>query len=328
MDTSPPDADPEAAVRLAGVRLRRRGHALLLAALLVIASAGGALWWVLRPTAPPGPPPIRIQSASEGAILADAPAALTVFRFADNPKVLVLDFPDLHQQGTMLNRVAALIEKAGLPRDRVLADAELAAAIGKSGDTPDTYYYGHDYGAASLARFFALADRDHIALDEEEEWLRRLARQEGWLAPGGVGGLISLPRAGSASDIDARARQVILHHELSHGEYFTSPAYADWVRTFWREGLTDQDRAAFRRFLGGEGYDIGEEDVVINEMQAYLMETRDPRYFSAEALGLPQTRVEQLQAAFLKGMPAGWLRDATLPPGAVLPATAPRRRYF
>jgi hypothetical protein len=300
----------------------------MLAALLLLSGAGGALWWVLRPGTPRRPPPIPIQLAREATILAHTPAALAVFRFADNPKVLVLDFPDLHQQGAMLNRVAALIEKAGAPRDRVLNDAELAATIGKSGDTPDTYYYGHDYGAASLARFFELADRDHIALDKEEEWLRRLARQEGWLAPSAVGGLISLPRTGSASDIDARARQVILHHELSHGEYFTSPAYADWVHRFWREGLTDRDRAAFRRFLGGQGYDIGEEDVMINEMQAYLMETRDPRYFSAEALGLPQARVEQLQAAFLIGMPVGWLRDATLPPGAVLPATAPRRRYF
>jgi hypothetical protein len=294
----------------------------LLAALLGVTGAGGALRWMLRP----GPPAIPIQVGTEAAMFADVPAALSVFRFGDNPRVLVLDFPDLNQQGVMLNRVAALIEKAGPPRERVLTDAELAAAIEKSGDTPDTYYYGHDYSAASLARFFALADRDHLVLNEQEERLRRLARQEGWLAPGAVGGLITLTTVGSAPDIDARARQVILHHELSHGEYFTNATFAAWVHTFWREALTDEDRAAFRRFLGGEGYDIQEEDVMMNEMQAYLMQTRDARYFSAELLGLPEDRVEQLQAAFLKGMPTGWLRDATLPPGAVLPAEGGSRR--
>ena len=55
--------------------------------------------------------------------------SLTVFRFADNPKILVLDFASLHEQGKMLNRVAAFVEKAGLPHDRVLTDAELDAAI-------------------------------------------------------------------------------------------------------------------------------------------------------------------------------------------------------
>ena len=34
-----------------------------------------------------------------------------------------------------------------------------------SGDTPDTFYYGHDYRAEDVVRFFALADRDHVALD-------------------------------------------------------------------------------------------------------------------------------------------------------------------
>ena len=95
-----------------------------------------------------------------------------MFRFAADPRIVVLDFPTLRQQGAMLNRVASLIEKAGLPRDRVLNDAELDAAIRAGGDTLETYYYGHDYPAAALVRFFALADAAHVALDPEEQRLR------------------------------------------------------------------------------------------------------------------------------------------------------------
>ena len=96
----------------------------------------------------------------------------------------MLDFPTLLQQGLMLDRVAALVEKAGLPRDRVLTDTELDAAIRARGDTIATFYYGHDYPAAALARFFTLADRDHVALNGQEQKLRALLRQLGWLAPG------------------------------------------------------------------------------------------------------------------------------------------------
>ena len=82
-----------------------------------------------------------------------------MFRFAANPRILVLDFASLREQGMMLNRVAALVEKAGLPHDRVLTDSELDQAIHAQGDTVETFYYGHDYSAAALVRFFALADR-------------------------------------------------------------------------------------------------------------------------------------------------------------------------
>ena len=56
-----------------------------------------------------------------------------------------------------LDRVAAFVEKANVPHDRLLDDAALNAAITASGDTVASYYYGHDYQAADLAQFFALA---------------------------------------------------------------------------------------------------------------------------------------------------------------------------
>ncbi len=299
---------------------------------MLAASAAGAGWIVLRPPDRAPAPPLLvvpgedIRTGSEAAILANDPEHLTVFRFAPNPGILVLDFPDLAQQGQMLNRVAAFVEKAGLPHDRVLTDAELDAAIRTSGETPSTYYYGHDYRAADLVRFFALADVDGVALTPEEERLRRLLRQVGWTNTNAAGALISIPRTGADPLVDLTARGTILHHELSHGEYFTNRAYAAYVATFWRDEMQDTDRAAFRRFLAADGYDPAIEDLMMNEMQAYLMHTRDPRFFNPANFGIAPARLADLQATFLLGMPPGWLRDCTPGPAAPAPARAPRRR--
>ena len=266
------------------------------------------------PPAPPAPPAAALPSADEAAILADRPDHLTLFRFAPDPAVLVLDFPSLDQQGRMLNRVAALTEKAGLPRDRVLSDAELDAAIRAHGDTVATFYYGHDYPVSALARFFALADRDHIALGAPEEELRALLRGLGWFAPDAGGALISLSRQGADPDITPPVRAAILHHELSHGAFFAEPAYADYVRGFWHTALTEAERAAVKTFLGSEDYDTADEDLMANEMQAYLMFTDDPHFFLPSNIGMSEARRAALRAAFRRDLPLPWLRAAMAPP--------------
>lgn len=271
--------------------------------------------------APPAAAAFAISNATEAEILANQATRLTIFRFAPNPRVLVLDFPTLREQGLMLNRVAALVEKNGQPRDRVLTDTELDHAIRASGDTVETYYYGHDYRAADLAAFFALADRDHVALGAEEERLRALLAQEAWLAPGATGALISVPREGADASVDARFRRTILHHELAHGEYFTNPVYSSYTHRFFHDTMDEAARQAFRHFLAGEDYDAAIDDLVVNETQAYLMHTPDARVFNAAMLGISTHALALLQAEFLLGMPPGWLRDCTnasvIPPAAL-----------
>jgi hypothetical protein len=308
---------------------------VLLGLLVVAGGVGG--WWVWAPAPGPSLAPAaqavrpasayRIVRADEATIRDDAAPAVAdaapfVFRFAANGDVLVLDFTSLHAQGAMLNRVAALVEKAGLPRDHVLDDAALARAIHDGGETADTYYYGHDYRAADLARFFALAARDGVVLTPQEVWLRGLVTEQGWLAPGAVGALISIPRAGTDAGLDAAARAAILRHELSHGEYFTRPAYAAVTRHFWEDVLTADQRGLFRRFLAGEGYDAAQEDLMMNEAQAYLMHTPDLRFFNAAALGVSPDQLATWRLAFYRLMAPGWLRDETPGGGATAPVAA------
>ena len=301
-----------------------------LIALVCMIIIGVAGWFVMRERpstpdlyggpatqAPGAAPAIAIRLADEAEILAFETDGIAVFRFALNRLVLVLDFASLLEQGLMLNRAAALVEKTGLPRDRVLGDVELDAAIAAAGDTMETYYFGHDYATADLVRFFALADRDGIRLRPQEEWLRALLRQEGMLTPEVRGALISIPRVGAGAGVDAGLRAAILRHELSHAEYFSNPGYADYARRFWRDGLDEAGREVFRRYLAAQNYDPSLEDLLVNETQAYLMHTTDKRLFSAASLGVAVEVMDRWQANFLLGMPNGWLRDACV---AALPS--------
>ena len=252
--------------------------------------------------------PFRIETADEATILGHVAEHLTVYRFAPNPKIIVLDFPSLRMQGEMLNRIASLIEKAGLPRNQVLTDAALESAIREHGDTAETYYYGHDYRADELAFFFATADRQSVAPDAEEERLRVLLRQLGWLDPGATGALISVPRTGPT--ITETMRAAMLHHELSHGEFFSNPQYASYVHDFWLNVVTEAERAAVRHFLGSMDYDTDNEELMYNEMQAYVMFTYDQRFFLPSNVNMTPARRLQLQTEFLKGMPDCWLKAA------------------
>ena len=270
---------------------------------------------VVPASAMPAPPAAAAAAAlplaDEHGILASHADRLTVFRFRPSPAILVMVFPSLHMQGAMLNRLGAFVEKAGLPRDRVLGDVALTQAIAGAHDTPDTYYYGNDYQASDLARFFDTARSDGIALDDDEMRLHDMLDTAGMLAPGAVGALISLTNAGPR--VDERARATILRHELSHGLFFTSPAYAEYAQRFWDRVLTRGERAHFVRFLGGQGYDTGNETLMLNETQAYLVHTADPRFFNARAVEMSEAEIARLRADFVRDMPPGWLRDRTQP---------------
>ncbi len=50
----------------------------------------------------------------------------------------------------MFNRVIALIERTGTPRDRVLTDDELAEYIRPVGQIPLTFAFGNDFRVSEL----------------------------------------------------------------------------------------------------------------------------------------------------------------------------------
>lgn len=298
---------------------RRPASWIVMAALGIglLASLGVAGWWLWSAPAPtaeaptagvfepvrPNQPPAGPTLLSEAEILDFHPTEPTVLRLRDQPRIFILVFPDLESQGASLNRVAALIEKRGQPRDRVLDDDELARAIVASGATAATYYYGHNYRGSDLVRFFALADRQGVALTPAEGWLRaQLALLRPLqLDPGDVA-FISVPGL-DGNRVDPTVRRTILHHELGHGYFFTNATFAAHVTRVWRRDFTTADRAAFVAFLAQEGYDPEQEEIMVNETMAYLLFTRDERFFSPAMVGLSAARLEQLRAMLLEAAP-------------------------
>jgi hypothetical protein len=226
----------------------------------------------------------------------------SVFRWADNPLVWVLDFPSLESQGQALNRAAALIEKASTPRDRVLRDDELAAAIAADARSAADWYFGHNYRAADLRRMFEMADRQGIRLNLHELWVREQVALADRLDRARDAAFIAIPAVGGP--VDAEMRRSILRHELSHGQFFTLPLFAAHVMRVWERGFTEAERAAFSRFLAAEGYDGAQDEVMANEAMAYLLFTPDRRFFDpARDLGWSDAQADRLRALLREGAP-------------------------
>lgn len=241
--------------------------------------------------------------------------ALQVFDYSGRQPVFIFDFPTLAEQGHTFNRMVALVERIGLARARVLNDAELAEFIRTTGKTEYTFAYGNDFLVSELVVFFNLAEHNNIALNEDEQRLRSFLFGQGLIRerygflqarqPNAV--ILSIPqekRGGGEPPVDAAARRTILTHELSHAEYYTNPDYRAWCRKFWQETLTERQRQKLRAFLARSGYDPANEELMINEAQAYLSFTPDPRAFSAKRAGLTDKELENLRQTFRSGAPA------------------------
>lgn len=310
-----------------------QGRVLLAAAAVLAAGVVAAWWWHSRPTAPlaaapagaasaaapvaAGNPPIEIPQLEVPELLQQRAVDWRAARLRGNPAVLVIEFPSLKEQGAAMNRAAALIEKSGAPRDKVLSDAELRALIARQGDTAQTFYQGHNYVAEQLARFYALAARQGQGLNAQELRLKRLLVEAHAVAGDGeaivakgLQAVISFtaaerdePSTPNDETIDERRRESVLRHELSHGLFFISREYRDHCWRFWRDRLSHDEREALRGMLARLHYDPGNEELMVNEAQAFLMHTPDDRAFNAASLGITPAKLADLRKRFLAGAP-------------------------
>ena len=254
------------------------------------------------------------QSADFQTILNNRSENTRVFTYGSRALIRIIDFPDLQTQGRMFNRIVALIERTGAPRSRVLDNDELIQFIRSVGKSELTFAYGNDFLMQELVVFFNLADMAGIKLYPEEIALRRMLlenrliveRQGFYQAFKPQAVILSIPQessGGAGPSVSALARKTILMHELSHGEYYTNPLYANYCRHFWSRVMNEEQRSAFRKFLSGSSYNPDNEEMMINETQAYLMYTPDQRAFSARLVGLREKEIEFLRTQFLNGFP-------------------------
>lgn len=278
-----------------------------------------SIFYVLYGLLPSHAEEITYQVATYTDIVTQATEQLKIYQYQQNPKIIILDFPDLFQQGSMFNRIVALIERMGAPRDRVFTNQELAQYIRSIGRTEATFAFGNDFQVNELVVFFNLAELGSIELNAEEKWLRDFLLSRNWIQkqfgfyqvvpPNRI--ILSIPQIQMATattpPVTELARKTILRHELSHGEYFSNPDYANYCRNFWYNTLTENEREHFRQFLSKNAYDPKFEEMMINEMQAYLMHTPDPRGFNANKLGVSEETLLLWRQKFLQGKPPSHL---------------------
>jgi hypothetical protein len=294
------------------------------AVLVLLIAAGGWLAWrwstvasvpPVHPASPAPAVPAALHEASLADLLAGHSSDWRVLRLQGAPDIVVIEFPNLAEQGATMNRIAALLEKAGAPRDQVLDDAALQRLITASHDNEQTFYEGHDYRSAGLARFFSLARQQQRVLRPQERRLRQLLLDIGLLvdaAPdlraSGEQALVTFsaaqpddPRTSINEGLDARRRESVLLHELSHGEFFTRPTYRAHCWRFWRDRLSERERQQWRQLLGRLDYDLNNEELLVNEMQALLMHTADTRAFDGASLGVSEVQLADQRRRFREG---------------------------
>lgn len=284
-----------------------------------------ACWLLLAPAAWAAEDGYALPSPVAGdfqVILGNRSGELAVFEYAGRQAITIIDFPSLAEQGRMFNRVVALIERMGAPRERVLSNEELAQYIRSIGKTDATLAYGNDFLAAELVVFYNLAELGGIALNAQELALRQLLLDRRLMVlrngfyqaviPQAV--ILSLPQVNDGSrggpPVGELARRTIFTHELSHAEYYTNPIYANYCRQFWRTAMTAEQQAAFRKFLSRSNYSSDSDELMVNESQAYLMYTPDPRAFNAKLLGLGEKDIAALRKRFREGNPLGTSIDS------------------
>jgi hypothetical protein len=264
---------------------------------------------------PPG------KTAEYSAVLSNQSERVSLFEYGGRSLILIVDFPDLVEQGKMFNRVVALIERIGAPRSRVMNNDELAQFIRSVGKSESTFAYGNDFLVSELVIFFNLADMGGIQLNAQEIALRRklidyrlIVERTGFyqaIKPQAV--ILSIPQETTGRtggpQVSALARKTILMHEISHAEYYTNRLYANYCRHFWRNVMTESQRTAFRSFLSRSSYNPDNEEMMVNETQAYLLYTPDPRAFNARLVGLKDKELDSLRTQFFNGFPEAPLAE-------------------
>jgi hypothetical protein len=269
-------------------------------------------------TPQPGRTPAPLTSLSE-LLQRPASAGWRWSRFKTNPAIVVIEFPNLQEQGLAMNRLAAMFEKRTAHGERVPTEKELDELIRRSGDSIASFYQGHDYPAAKVARFFALAEAQRVALNARELQLRSLLLEAELMKRDAAGAFLAMggqavisfsgvqpddPATAPDELVDGVRREAVLHHELSHGEFFTNPAYRAHCMKFWREVLRENERRMFSAYLKSLDYNPADEELMANETQALLMHTPDSRAFNAGSLGISESALAQLRSRFRAGEPA------------------------
>ncbi|HOX92313.1 MAG TPA: hypothetical protein PLC54_05285, partial [Spirochaetales bacterium] len=186
-----------------------------------------------------------------------------LYRWDVLPHTLVLDFADYAVQDQFLKRLAFFAEKPGF-RGRLATDAELAGLHA---------WNAHDYPVWTLCSFYKLALESGFNLNPQELELLDLLVRYGILVKNtsgslseGTGAIISIARESTPS-----LRFLFANHEASHALFFQDDAYRQLCQKLW-DDMPKTVRQFWLLHLAWRKYDIEDDYLCVNELQAYLVQ--------------------------------------------------------
>jgi len=184
------------------------------------------------------------------------------------PDTFLCLFNSQEEMGYALSRASCFIEGSfcGHPKGTVVgfSDPGFRAAI--------LQINGYDLKGSDLLRFHKAALKkceevkepdfclNHYENRAFQDFIIPMATQ----SPGSV--LITFAR------FSAQPWNQTLVHEIMHAQYFQDKKYSEVVDRFWKNELTETDRENIRKALS-KAYDPKDEHLMINEFQAYILQT-------------------------------------------------------
>ncbi len=210
--------------------------------------------------------PLDYELADLGRVLAsgmpDEGRDYALYRWDALPKVLVFVFRDYAAQDRYLKRLAFFVEKAGY-RGKLHADGVIANLHG---------WNAHDYRAEDLSAFFRKAAAESFPLNGEERALGRLLEERGVIKGSGAGieagegALISI-----SMETPSSLRRTLLVHESTHAIFFVDEDYRKLVIDSWAR-VGAEEKWFWTSYFGWAAYDTGNDYLMANEFQAYLLQ--------------------------------------------------------
>ena len=89
----------------------------------------------------------------------------------------------------------------------------------------------------------------------------------------------------------------VLSHEIHHARYYLQPKYKSIVDLFWKNEISERDKNQIRQILG-YSYNADNENTMVDEGQAYILEENADQDILARYVGKYRAKLEsELKAA-------------------------------
>ena len=215
---------------------------------------------------------------------------VSVFRWDRDPRVYLLHFASAAAQRDAMGRASIFLED--LESHGALVDR---VPSGQRGGVAN--YSGHNMRLGDLCRFLNLAKARECGLNDAESGLAarllgagaiRTDAASGAFAVGlgGSGHRQSNPKNGGewrgggpviaavAGSSDAGETRDAVLHEAMHMVFYGDDAFAQSCRAFWETEVDADEKRTWIDFLRDLRYDVTNEELVVNELQAYMCTER------------------------------------------------------